>query len=131
MNLFVYGTLIDLDIMTAVSGESPIGIEARLSGFLRRKVAHEVYPAILPAEGQSVPGRLWLEISDAILERLDRYEGEQYERWDVIVETTTGGCVAAQTYVLVAEHRHELSKEAWDFTEFLEHHKNGYLEELL
>ena len=63
MNLFVYGTLIDAEIMRTVAGDDYVSERATLSGYVRRRVSGEVYPAIIECPGASVSGITYLDVN--------------------------------------------------------------------
>ncbi|MGB5765898.1 MAG: gamma-glutamylcyclotransferase family protein, partial [Arenicellales bacterium] len=63
MNLFVYGTLMDADIMGRVTGSAYQSQEATLQEYSRRTVRGEVYPAIIKQCGCSVDGVVYFNIS--------------------------------------------------------------------
>lgn len=97
---------------------------AVLHGYLRRRVAYADYPGITKAEGRQVAGCLVTGLTRANLEKLDYFEGGQYERRRVKVRllkkvgdaqgegNVEGDEVTAETYVfLVAKDLEE--KEWW------------------
>ena len=130
MNLFVYGTLLDEDIMQLVAGTVPPSIAVRLPGYRRRKICGQVYPGIVIRAGEVVAGRLYLNISAELWARLDRFEGGEYERTTVLVESASGEQLPAQTYVLTPGGQSELSNEPWSMAEFLGHGKQLLLRDL-
>lgn len=84
--LFVYGSLLDHDVIAAVLARPVSDIvltSASLSGFRRQRVRGECYPVLVPhpetfgfesvVEGALVDG-----LSDADLDRIHFYEGEGY-----------------------------------------------------
>ena len=127
MNLFVYGTLMDPEIMTSVAGEVGNGQAARLSGYVRRRVSGELYPAIVPQPGSVVDGLLYARLSPAILEKLDCFEGKDYLRRTVLVELAEGRRVAAQVYVFADKCRDRLSNEDWNLKAFRKDWKAGFV----
>ncbi|WP_051689682.1 gamma-glutamylcyclotransferase family protein [Pelobacter seleniigenes] len=130
MNLFVYGTLLDEDIMQLVAGTVPPSIAVRLHGYRRRKICGQVYPGIVIRAGETVAGRLYLNVSAELLARLDRFEGGEYERTTVLVESTSGEQLLAETYVLAPGGQSALSNESWSLAEFLGRGKQLLLQEL-
>ena len=110
-----------------VCGECYAGVKASLPGYRRRKLRHEVYPAISPCSEETVEGLLCFAVSAEALRVLDRYEGAQYQRCTVRVDTAMGRAVHAQTYVLATNHEDELSDEGWDLATFVERDKAAYL----
>lgn len=79
---------------------------------------HEVYPGIRALPGGCVSGRVFAELSDAELERLDRYEGQAYER--LLCALADGS--RAWTYVVRGPWLSKLSDEPWDLEVFRERH---------
>lgn len=119
MALFAYGTLMDAEIMHRVSGLHLEGTPATLRGFRRRRIYGEVYPGIVPAPHDWVDGLLYRGICAPSWERLDRFEGDLYERWDIEVELERGRTRKAQTYVVRPEFSSRLSDSPWSLDRFL------------
>lgn len=84
-SLFVYGTLQQPETLRALIGRVPASRPARLSGFRRGLMKGRSYPGIVPAKGQCVDGRLLEGLTQPELQRLDDYEGEEYQRASVVV----------------------------------------------
>lgn len=119
MNLFAYGTLMCEDIMHEVAGCRLSRAPGTLNGFARRAVKGENYPAIL-ADGEGrVDGVVYLNVTAPAWGRLDRFEGEMYERLRVQVMLTDGQTLAAETYVVREEFLGCLEPYEWDFDDFL------------
>lgn len=105
---------------------------ALLQGYRRHRVKHADYPAIVPCEKSTVRGALVSGLSDGDLERLDIFEGSEYERrkvsarelkyeGDMNVEPTAdqiGESVEADTYVWISP-KSRLEEDEWDFEEFV------------
>lgn len=106
---------------------------AVLHGYQRRRVRAADYPGMTPCtslggESSTVFGMLVNNLTSANLDKLDRFEGAQYDRRVVRPRVLTtvgdergegnveGGEVAAETYVFVQED--ELEEREWDFGEF-------------
>jgi gamma-glutamylcyclotransferase (GGCT)/AIG2-like uncharacterized protein YtfP len=85
--LFAYGTLTDPEICGGLLGRMPTSIPAVLRGYARHDVRGEAYPAIVPQHGGSVRGRLYGDLSAGDLALLDAYEGDEYSRSRVEVDT--------------------------------------------
>lgn len=92
MDLFVYGTLRALDLMTAVVGSGRwVAIPASLSGFAVHTVADNVVPFIAREQGASANGSIWQDVTETQRARLDLYEGAfGYTLEDVEVDTPDG-----------------------------------------
>lgn len=126
MNLFVYGTLMDADIMGRVTGSAYQSQEATLQEYSRRTVRGEVYPAIIKQSGCSVDGVVYFNISLVDIERLDKFEGSLYERIEVEVIFNNGERVSSHTYVISTKSAHQLSNDNWSYDNFLAKHKNQF-----
>ena len=119
IHLFAYGTLMCEDIMEEVSGCRLPPRPGRLSGFCRRRVKGEHYPAIVPDENGQVEGVIYQGVTASAWERLDRFEGEMYVRRPVTIEWAEGGLCEALTYVIHPDFAHCLDATEWSLSEFL------------
>jgi gamma-glutamylcyclotransferase (GGCT)/AIG2-like uncharacterized protein YtfP len=119
MTLFCYGSLEFADVMRAVTGRSFSHEPARLDGWVRLRLRGRAFPGVRPKLGTSVSGTLWRGIDDESAERLDRFEGETYERRPLVVRTRSSVSVTAQVYVIKEALRGELSQEPWDRARFV------------
>lgn len=130
MNIFAYGTLMDADIMSHVSGVTGRGTNAVLEGYARYRVSGEQYPGIVPEGGGKVEGMVYFDISADQVRRLDIFEGEMYSREKIKVkivgENTTAEVMA---YVVKPEHVHFLTRKPWDFEGFLKEGKRLFEED--
>ena len=79
------------DIWARVCGREHAAVDAELQGYARHLVRGQDYPGLALANPESIiRGRLYLEVDDASLARLDRFEGEEYERIVVTVRLADG-----------------------------------------
>lgn len=139
MNLFVYGTLLVPEIWERVAGVSGLASRpARLRGHLIRRVRGAVYPGIVPAPKAEaaaeapVAGRVFFEVPDAALARLDSYEDDFYFRAEVRPEIPGLGDVAAEAYLVRPDRAGEiLSSEGWSLEWFERHGLDGFRQSLL
>lgn len=73
----------------------------------------------MPQDKATVPGIAYHDLPPEAVERLDAFEGDQYERLSVSIELETGETITASAYVIRPEYRHLLTKEEWSYDEFL------------
>jgi len=91
--------------------------EATLKDYVRHRVEDEDYPAITAEEGGSVLGTFVTGLTDANMEKLDYFEGSEYDRVTVKVKIgSTDEEREAQTYVFNEPSR--LGHGEWDFEQF-------------
>lgn len=84
--LFVYGTLHDTNIQLMLIGRSLSSVPDVLMGYVRDTDLFAPYPVALPEAGAAING--WrLEVSADELIKLDDYEGENYIRVRVTLES--------------------------------------------
>lgn len=76
MRLFVYGTLLDPELVTRLTGEPAMLRPATLAGFRRTYLRGTPYPTLAPAHG-AVHGAV-LVASRRGFRRLHVYEGPRY-----------------------------------------------------
>ncbi|AUZ85825.1 gamma-glutamylcyclotransferase family protein [Methylophaga nitratireducenticrescens] len=118
MNLFVYGTLMDPEIMRKVSGQKHTSKVATLDGFMRKKIKDEVFPAMIPQQGSRVAGLVYFNVPTESQRRLDQFEGAIYQKEEVLIFDDKNQPLRAQTYVLSEKYLNLLSEQDWDFDEF-------------
>jgi gamma-glutamylcyclotransferase (GGCT)/AIG2-like uncharacterized protein YtfP len=118
-SLFAYGTLMCPEIMTEVSGRHYAGHPATLDGHVRRPVIGEAYPGLTSCREGRVRGILYRDVTEDAWQRLDRFEGEMYERRTVEVTLHEKRVIAASTYLVKAAFLHRLGKDEWDYERFL------------
>lgn len=120
MNIFVYGSLMDREIMNHASGSDPIGEKAVLPDFGRYQVKNVQYPGMRKEQGNQVDGLLYLDVGPDAVNRLDIFEGDMYTRMEVEVRLEEKNEVRrAMAYVVNDEYVHTLSSSGWSFEEFL------------
>ncbi len=121
MNLFVYGTLLVPKIWEAVSGTTTLASEAAtLPGFEIRRVRNAVYPGIFESGPEGfVHGRVYFDLPDDALRRLDAYEDAFYLRSAVFPIRDGGSRVPADAYVVPHGNASVyLSDEGWSIEWF-------------
>ena len=119
MNLFAYGTLMCAEIMQQVAGCLPAQKQASLAGYQRCRLQGEEYPAIVARPDAMVPGTVYVDLPAAAWPRLDRFEGEMYDRQSVLVQDAVGTSLAVQAYVIRPQYAHLLLPAEWSYAEFL------------
>ena len=88
--LFCYGTLRVPAVVRALLGRVPGSRDAVLPAYRRGRLAGRPWPGIAPSAAESVGGTLYEGLTAAELRRLDRYEGADYRRGAVHVQTRAG-----------------------------------------
>ena len=117
-HVFTYGSLMFEQVWNEVVRGIYRSCPGTVSGFVRRSIQHEHYPAMLPGPVSSkVEGVLYLDIDAEDLARLDQFEGSIYDRRDVQVMTDNNSH-AAQAYVLNDSYRNLVSEQEWDPEKF-------------
>ena len=126
MNLFVYGTLMVPEVMSAVCGHRRRGQLATLPGYRRRQIVNEVYPAIVPCAVDQVQGICYSGLDAAQGRLLDSFEGDMYRRHKVTIDTAAG-VQSAYTYVLESRFRMRFSQEPWSLESFVATHLDAFV----
>lgn len=122
-----YGSLMCKDMMSTVSGAHCTYRMAWLEGYRRQPVIGQPYPGIVPAAGRCVQGVLYLDLPPSAWARLDRFEGDEYERTRVEVRLQHGRRDEAWTYVFRPNAKQRLVDGEWDFERFLRTGKARFL----
>ena len=131
MNCFTYGSLMYADIIARVLGRALAGEPAKLDGYRRQAVLGETYPGLRADAAAHTSGILYRGLAQAMLERLDRFEGEYYQRIEVEVRTDAGTATFAFVYLFRSEFAHLLAPHDWDEQAFLNAGKSVFAERYL
>lgn len=78
--LFVYGTLRDPELLSAVLGRHATGLTATAPGFAAVHYPGRIYPALVRRPGAATPGLVLTDLTPFDLDLLDAFEGEEYRR---------------------------------------------------
>ena len=123
--LFTYGTLEIPSVVKRVLGRDSVGRPAVLHDYARYLVRGENYPAIREEPGSAVRGTVYNGIDGELFRRLDKYEGEQYQKRSVQVMTDDGRLHHAFVYTCSADL---LSDTPWDQAAFIERHLTDFMD---
>ena len=117
-HLFVYGSLAFADVWTNVVRGRYRSEPAHLDGYRRFAIRGKTYPGIVgPAAGGGVPGRVYRDVDHDDLERLDRFEGDDYRRIEVTITVPDSGeRLSACTYLYLPADR--CAAHDWDAAAF-------------
>jgi gamma-glutamylcyclotransferase (GGCT)/AIG2-like uncharacterized protein YtfP len=90
--LFVYGTLLDPEIQLSVFGRVIEGRSDQLIGYkvVKKTFLSGKYPAVVSNRSSITEGKV-LTVTEDELNSADRYEGDEYTRGEVQLES---GCLA-------------------------------------
>jgi gamma-glutamylcyclotransferase (GGCT)/AIG2-like uncharacterized protein YtfP len=78
--LFVYGTLRDPELLSAVLGRPATGLAAAAPGFAAVHYPGRIYPALVRRPGAAAAGLVLADLTAFELDLLDAFEGEEYRR---------------------------------------------------
>ena len=115
------------DIMERVCGCPHVAVDAVLQDHARHPVRDEDYPGMVAARGTSVAGRLYLDVGEPALQRLDAFEGEAYERIAVQVQLAEGRALDAWVYRVKPEFAAQLLAGEWSPATFEREGKARFL----
>ncbi len=104
-HVFTYGSLMFPEVWSRVVAGSYASMTATLAGHGRFAIQDELYPGMVPAADASVRGTLYLDVAGDDLDRLDRFEGDEYRRLAVDVLGADGVVRMAETYIYRAAER--------------------------
>jgi len=131
MDLFVYGTLMDADVLNRVVGRpvppGRIGA-AFVDGYRRVYVKGSYFPILIAAEGATVEGRLITGLGAQAVTRLTRFEGRQFHLQRLTVRLAKGRTADAECFMPTAGV--PATDDDWDPEIWRRRHKRAYLSRL-
>lgn len=127
MHLFNYGTLQSPLLMARISGLHQPGRPAVLDDYGCYTLTGAVYPGIRPEPGAQTHGVVYDGLDAAQLARLDRFEGDEYQREQVEVRLADAEVLLAWVYVIQPVLRASLSSVPWDRDRFERYHLATWL----
>jgi gamma-glutamylcyclotransferase (GGCT)/AIG2-like uncharacterized protein YtfP len=120
MNVFTYGSLMFPEVWSAVVGRDFKTVKGTLAGYLIYRVREAVFPGIVLGDAASVVnGLVYLDVDEASITRLDRFEDDFYDRLQVTVNCADGVRRSAGAYVVPAKNGHVMTSEPWTAKEFV------------
>jgi len=127
-NVFAYGTLLFPEVLAAVAGRAYACEPASLAGFARVCVRRAVYPAAIEDAAGTVAGVLYRGVEPPGVARLDRFEGELYDRVRVTVRLDGDDSrLEAFAYVVPATRLDRVERRPWEPERFRRDHLAAYL----
>lgn len=127
--LFAYGTLTIAEIMKMIAGRSFSSKHAVLHGFVRSRIKGATYPGIMAWDDSHVKGKLYFNIDDDALEKLDAFEDQMFERILVHAVTDDGMVYEAFTFKVKDAAIDVLTDQDWDREEFKRKHMSMFLKD--
>ena len=128
MDLFVYGTLMAPAVWHKVVKGEYDSRPGRLHNYQRLCVAGASYPGLIASAGSAVDGVVYFDVSTSDMQRLDLFEGDEYERIMVEVELENGEKTSCQTFLFKEAFRRRLTNVEWSYEEFLKSGLQEFLE---
>jgi gamma-glutamylcyclotransferase (GGCT)/AIG2-like uncharacterized protein YtfP len=128
VQVFCYGTLMLPDVWVKVVGRQAESVDAFVMNYACRRLRGVKYPGLRPQVGARTAGTLYRGVDERDLERLDRYEGEAYQRRLLPVWLASRKREMAWCYTLRKPHLRRLTQETWSAEHFARHHLKAYLE---
>ena len=127
--LFVYGTLEIPEVLRAVTGRDFPAHPAVLADYRRALLRGEVFSAIVHTPGGSTPGTLYSKVDPDTFLRLDRFEGDPFQRIEVTVQTLSAPSrpETAFVYALDPARGELLGDQPWDRARFEREHLQEFL----
>lgn len=91
-----------------------------MPNWARFRVRGSEYPGIIPKEESLVSGKVYWDLDERSMEKLDAFEGDKYERVIVQVTMSDGSAIEAYAYAIKDDCRNLLSDDPWDFDRFMQ-----------
>ena len=126
IDLFVYGTLMFPQVVTELTGLTPTYVPAVAYNTTRLGMRNQVYPGLVNRSGSFTQGYLLRNLDDASWCIIEAFEGDEYERGPVTIETA-GNSVRTHTFFVRTDCQDRLLDLPWDPEAFLRYELDTYL----
>jgi gamma-glutamylcyclotransferase (GGCT)/AIG2-like uncharacterized protein YtfP len=104
-NVFTYGSLMFAEVWSRVVTGRYRSVDGTLRDHARHAVRDQDYPGMIELPGAVTEGLVYFDVSDEDLERLDRFEGDDYRRAVVTVVGIDGVTYPCGTYLYLPHER--------------------------
>ena len=127
MHVFTYGSLMFADVFLQVTSQLSQSVPAILTRWRRYGLRGLTYPGAVRTDhaDDCIEGVLWLDVAPAAIAKLDQFEGEQYRRVTVQVQTVDGLSHEAQIYEWLL---HSQLEGAWSPERFSRDHRASFVQ---
>lgn len=125
--LFCYGTLMAPRVMAAVIGRRAHPEPASLAGYRVARLRGRIYPGLWPEPAGLVEGSFYRLVHRRELLRVDRYEGSEYRRQQVTVDTAAG---PQRAWVYLPRGRLARAGQRWSQRDFERRAMGRYLRKI-
>ncbi|MDJ0956205.1 MAG: gamma-glutamylcyclotransferase family protein [Arenicellales bacterium] len=125
--LFVFGTLMDLDVLNIVLGrkiEEPFLRSATLAGFRCVRISDETYPVLVAQPNAIVEGCVLQDLTKTDWSRIRFFESYEYELEPCRIDVEGEGVIEA---VYCSEGITAGTFESWILPWWQKHHKSNFL----
>ena len=129
VNIFTYGSLMFAPVWQQIVTGQYQTIPSVLAEHRRLAVLNEDYPAAIYQVDYSIQGVLYLNVNADDVARLDRFEGDYYDRVSVSVSDTHGLSYPAKVYRLNAQFQAILSPLDWNLEQFKQQGLQRFLQQ--
>ncbi|MDP4678782.1 MAG: gamma-glutamylcyclotransferase [Cyclobacteriaceae bacterium] len=123
--IFFYGTLMCPEVYSAVAGQSLVSEPAVLKGYQIYSLKDRVYPGIKTDLNAEVTGVI-SKVDSNTLDKLDWFEGSEYERKYVKLRVDVKNQFEAWVYVLKETNHYLIDNEGWSYESFLKNNIKYY-----
>lgn len=121
-NLFAYGTLMIDEIFQKFTKTPLQKSKGFLKGYECYQLKNRSYPGMIVGKGL-VNGIIYHQLAEKDFLSLDAYEGEEYLRIKVLVNTTTTEQIQAWTYIYKDEFKDNLLHQPWSLEWYYQNKK--------
>ncbi len=128
--LFVFGSLMDRDVLSLVSGMDASSLVLQpgtLHGYQQSEVVEECYPVLVANESSSCNGLLIQNLTPLALERILFFEGEEYFLAPVTVVPQAGQATSVKAYYFRDAGVYTVRAEPWNFEAWQTEHKASFM----
>ncbi|KAI9295134.1 hypothetical protein K502DRAFT_232541 [Neoconidiobolus thromboides FSU 785] len=131
-DLFIYGSLQNLTVLKRVLSPKTefTLLPATLKDYKRVTVKGALYPGIYFSDGELTEGKLFKNVTEEDIVKLDRFEGEDYNRTQIVVEVIKDNGSKSKEMAMVYTWiggEEKLSNTSWSLETFEKEHLTSFI----
>lgn len=115
------------DVWLQLLGRHHQTVKAVLTGYRRVQISNQTYPGLKQDKQSEVAGVLVFDLNSTEINKLDQFEGRDYQRQTVRVISVDQQSFDCDVYLIRPHYQHILTNDSWEPEEFRQRYLKHFL----